>query len=295
MVTVTLIPMITDQITPFVFDALPVRGALIHLSRSWRRMLRDHQYDDIVLETLGHSAAATGLIAQSMKFDGAITLQIQGEGNLHMLVMQCTSDLEVRGMASFNEGGDARTFGDLMRNAHCAITVDTGDRPYQGIVEIERSSLANSLQNYFARSVQVPSHVMLVSDASLSGGILLQQMPGQSMLNEDDWNRLGYVVATLRARDFENSDNMELIGKLFAEDDVRVFESKPVAFRCHCSQRRAEEVLRMLGEEETREVVEEQGIVDVTCEYCGRQRSFDPIDISRLFVDNAVSGPDSVQ
>lgn len=198
-------------------------------------------------------------------------------------------------MASFNEDGGAETFGDLMQRAHCAITVDTGDRPYQGIVEIERSSLADSLQNYFARSVQVPSHVMLVSDASLSGGILLQQMPGPSMLNEDDWNRLGYVVATLRANDFENSDNMELIGKLFAEDDVRVFESKPVAFRCRCSQRRAEEVLRMLGEDETREAVEEQGIVDVTCEYCGRQRSFDPIDISRLFADNAVSGPDSVQ
>jgi len=287
--------MSADQITPFVFDALPVRGALVHLSRSWRRMLRDHDYDEIVRETLGHAAAATGLIVQSMKFDGAITLQIQGDGNLHMLVMQCTSDLEVRGMASFGENSDADSFGKLLRNAHCAITVDTGDRPYQGIVEIERSSLANSLQNYFARSVQVPSHVMLVSDASLSGGILLQQMPGQSTLNDDDWNRLGYVVATLRASDFENSDNMELIGKLFAEDDVRVFESKPVVFRCRCSQQRAEEVLRMLGEDETREAVEEQGIVDVTCEYCGRQRSFDPIDISRLFADNVVSGPDSVQ
>lgn len=287
--------MSADQITPFVFDALPVRGALVHLSRSWRRMLRDHDYDEIVRETLGHAAAATGLIVQSMKFDGAITLQIQGDGNLHMLVMQCTSDLEVRGMASFGENSDADSFGELLQNAHCAITVDTGDRPYQGIVEIERSSLANSLQNYFARSVQVPSHVMLVSDASLSGGILLQQMPGQSTLNDDDWNRLGYVVATLRASDFENSDNMELIGKLFAEDDVRVFESKPVVFRCRCSQQRAEEVLRMLGEDETREAVEEQGIVDVTCEYCGRQRSFDPIDISRLFADNVVSGPDSVQ
>jgi len=287
--------MSADQITPFVFDALPVRGALIHLSRSWRRMLRDHQYDNAVRDTLGHAAAATGLIAQSMKFDGAITFQIQGAGNLHMLVMQCTNDLELRGMASFNENGGAETFGDLMQNAHCAITVDTGDKPYQGIVEIERSSLADSLQNYFARSVQVPSHVMLVSGATLSGGILLQQMPGQSVLNDDDWNRLGFVVATLCASDFENTGNMELIGKLFAEDDVRVFESKPVVFRCRCSKLRAEEVLRMLGEEDAREAVEEQGIVDVTCEYCGRRRSFDPIDISRLFADNVVSGPDSVQ
>ena len=223
--------MIADHVIPFVFDALPVRGALINLSRAWRRMLRDHEYDDAVQETLGHAAAATGLIAQCMKFDGAITLQIQGDGDLRMLVMQCTSELELRGMASYDEDGNAKTFGDLVHNAHCAITVDAGDGPYQGIVEIDRSSLADSLQNYFARSVQVPRHVMLVSDASLSGGILLQQMPGQYTINEDDWNRLGYIAATLRTSDFDVTDGTDLVGKLFAEDDVRVFRSKPVCLQ----------------------------------------------------------------
>ena len=287
--------MVADRITPFVFDSLPVRGALISLSRSWRRMLRDHDYDQVVRETLGHAAAATGLIAQSLKFDGAITLQIQGGGGLRMLVMQCTSDLELRGMASAGDDTAAETFGDLVQDAHCAITVDAGERPYQGIVEIDRSSLADSLENYFSRSVQVPSHVALVSDASLSGGILLQQMPEHRGLDEDDWNRLGYIAATLRAGDFGAADSLGLIGKLFAEDDLRVFEPKPVVFRCRCSRRRTEEVLRMLGESETREVLAERGRVDVTCEYCGQRREFDPIDISRLFTANAVSGPDSVQ
>jgi molecular chaperone Hsp33 len=284
-----------DNITPFVFDSLPVRGALISLSRSWRRMLRDHDYDQVVRETLGHAAAATGLIAHSLKFDGAITLQIQGGGGLRMLVMQCTSELELRGMANAGEDAAASSFGDLVQDAHCAITVDTGERPYQGIVEMETSSLADSLENYFARSVQVPSHVMLVSNESLSGGVLLQQMPGRQGLDEDDWNRLGYLAATLNTVDFESADGMAVIGKLFAEDDVRVFEPRPVVFRCRCSRRRTEEVLRMLGEAETREVLDERGKVDVTCEYCGRRRSFDPIDISRLFTANAVSGPDSVQ
>jgi molecular chaperone Hsp33 len=287
--------MIADRITPFVFDSLPVRGALISLSRSWRRMLRDHDYEGLIRDTLGHAAAATGLIAQSLKFDGAITLQIQGGGGLRMLVMQCTSELELRGMASADEDAAAESFGDLVQDAHCAITVDTGERPYQGIVEIERSSLADSLENYFARSVQVPSHVALVSDESLSGGILLQQMPGQQELDDDDWNRLGYLAATLRTRDLGAANGVALIGKIFAEDDVRVFEPKPVVFRCRCSRVRAEEVLRMLGESETREVLAERGRVDVTCEYCGRRREFDPIDISGLFTDNAVAGPDSVQ
>jgi molecular chaperone Hsp33 len=114
-------------------------------------------------------------------------------------------------------------------------------------------------------------------------------------MDDDDWNRLGYVAATLRTADFGTAEGMDLIGKLFAEDDVRVFRSKPVIFRCRCSQHRVEEVLRMLGEAETCEVVEERGRVDVTCEYCGRRRTFDAIDVSRLFADNAVSGSDSLQ
>ena len=286
--------MSADHVTPFIFESLPVRGALIHMARSWRRMLRDHDYNAIVQETLGHAAAATGLIAQSLKFDGAVTLQIQGTGDLRMLVMQCTSDHEMRGMATLAPEIAAGTYAELIENAHCAITVDSGERPYQGIVEVNQTSLAASLQNYFERSVQVPSHLVLLSDASLAAGILLQQMPGQR-IDADDWNRLGFLAATLKIGDFDSADAMELIGKLFAEDDVRVFPGSDVVFNCRCSQRRAEEVLRMLGEEETRQALEEQGDIEVICEYCGRRRQFDSVDVTQLFADNPVSGPDSVQ
>lgn len=286
--------MFADHVIPFIFESMPVRGEIIYLSRAWRRMLRDHDYDPVVRETLGHAAAATGLIAESLKFEGAVTMQIQGAGDLRMLVMQCTSDLELRGMATTSAEVGAQTFDELIEAAHCAITVDAGDSPYQGIVEIDNASLAASLENYFARSVQVPSHVALVSDETMCGGVLLQQMPGQ-VIDEDDWKRLGFLAATLTTGDFPDATGIELIGKLFSEDDVRVFEGHPVSFRCRCSRQIAEEVLRMLGEDETRGVIEEQGQVEVICEYCGRRRSFDPIDISRLFTDNVVSGPDSVQ
>ncbi len=286
--------MFADHVIPFVFESLPVRGEIIHLSRSWRRMLRDHDYAPITRETLGHAAAAIGLIAQSLKFDGSVTLQLQGSGDLRMLVMQCTSELELRGMASTVPTVNAKDFEQLMRSAHCAITVDSGERPYQGIVEVSSASLAASLENYFDRSVQVPSHVALVADDSLAGGILLQQMPGQS-IDEDDWTRLGLLAKTLSHQDFSDNSGIELIGKIFNEDDVRVFEGQPVVFRCRCSARRAEEVLRMLGEAEIREAIEEQGSLEVICEYCGCLRQFDSVDVSRLFADNVVKGPDSVQ
>jgi molecular chaperone Hsp33 len=283
-----------DSIIPFGFESLPVRGALIHLSRSWRRMLRNHNYDALVTETLGHAAAATGLIAQSLKFDGAITLQIQSKGALQMLVMQCTSDLDMRGMAVVDADKAATDFSELAAGAHCAVTVDNKDRPYQGIVEIAEESLAASLEHYFTRSVQVPSHIMLVANDEIAGGILLQQVPG-SPIDEDDWNRLQFLAATLAEKDFDREAGIELIGKLFAEDDVRVYEPRPVNFRCRCSARKTEDVLKMLGEAEARDALAEQGSIEVICEYCGHRRHFDAVDVERLFVDNVVTGPTSVQ
>jgi molecular chaperone Hsp33 len=276
-----------DVVMPFVFEALPVRGAIIQLQKSWHRMLLGHNYDQPVLETLGHSAAASALIAQSLKFDGSITLQINGNGPLTMLVMQCTSDLELRGMASAGQLDDDIAFSELVRKARCAITVDAGamERPYQGIVEVSGDSLADSIEDYYARSAQIPTHLQLVSDRNCCGGILLQQMPGEQRPVADDWRRLGLLASTLRVDDVADGLTPSLLGRLFAEDDLRVFRPRGAQFRCRCSRRRSEDVLKLLGEQDTRDLLAEQGKIEVTCEYCGRTRTFDSIDISRLFTE----------
>jgi molecular chaperone Hsp33 len=286
--------MSADSVIGFAFESLPVRGALIHMDRSWRRMQRDHDYDALLTETLGHAAAATGLIAQSLKFDGAITLQLQGKGALQMLIMQCTSELHMRGMASVEADYTARNFVELAGNAHCAITVDNGDRPYQGIVAIDGESLSSSLEHYFERSVQVPSHVALVANDKIAAGLLLQKIPGE-VIAADDWARLKFLAETLSGKDFDGEAGVSLIGKLFAEDDVRVHPARPVEFRCRCTNQKVEDVLKMIGEQESRSVLEEQGKIEVVCEYCGEKRFFDSVDVTRLFAENVVSGPDSVQ
>ena len=286
--------MSADSVIPFAFETLPVRGALIHLGRTWRRMQRDHDYSPLLVETLGHAAAATGLIAQSLKFDGAITLQIQGSGALQMLVMQCTSAHEMRGMAVAQEDAGARDFTDLARGARCAITVDSGERPYQGIVAMDGESLSASLEHYFQRSVQVPSHIALVANDEVAGGILLQQMPGQP-IDADDWNRLHFLVATLSTADFAGDVGADLLAKLFAEDDVRAYDSRPVRFQCRCSAGKTEDVLRMIGEAEARQALTEQGDIEIVCEYCGRRRRYDAVDVERVFAAKPVSpGPDSL-
>jgi molecular chaperone Hsp33 len=286
----------SDIVMPFVFESLPIRGAVIQLERSWHRMLLGHDYEQPVLETLGQSAAASALIAQSLKFDGSITLQISGDGPLAMLVVQCTSKLELRGMASAGPLDEDLAFPDLVNKARCAITVDAGamERPYQGIVEVSGDSLADSIEHYYARSAQVPSHLQLVSDSRCCGGILLQQMPSAGDPAADDWRRVGLLASTLGLRDVAGGVGPDLLTRLFAEDDLRVFRPRETVFRCRCSDRRAEDVLKLLGKEETAEVLEEQGKIEVTCEYCGRVRTFDSIDIERLFAEGGLRPSDTL-
>lgn len=285
-----------DVVVPFVFESLPVRGALVQLESAWQRMQAGHDYAEPVIEILGHAAAATALIAQSLKFDGSVTMQISSEGPLGIVVMQATDGLDVRGMATSHDVDDGAQFPDLVKGAHCAVTVDAGamERPYQGIVEINPESLAASFENYFDRSVQVPSHMALQCVNSCCGGILLQQMPGERPATEDDWRRLGFLIATLRHEDLVDGATPALLQKIFAEDDVRMFQSRSVRFHCRCSQSRVEEVLRFLGEAETRAALAEEGSVDVTCEYCGKVRSFDPVDVSRVFADHVVQSSDII-
>lgn len=286
----------SDVVIPFLFEKLPVRGALIQLQHSWARMQLGNEYNDTLTDILGQSVAATGLIAQSLKFKGRITLQINGDGPLSMLVMQSTDKLEVRGMAIAPDISENMSYAEIMADSHCAITVDAGamERPYQGIIEMLGDSLSQSLENYFSQSVQVRSHLMLVANRSHCGGILLQQMPEKGKPLQDDWHRLGLLAATLRSEDLANGTGAMLVGKLFAEDDVRVFEPRPIVFKCACSQERAEEVLRLLGEKDATSAGIEQGKVEVVCEYCGQKRIFDPVDISRLFADQPVEGSATV-
>ncbi|MGB5580564.1 MAG: Hsp33 family molecular chaperone HslO [Woeseia sp.] len=275
----------SDKVIPFIFESLPVRGALVQLKSSWQRMQLGHQYERPVLEVLGHAAAASTLIAQSLKFDGQITLQITGSGPLTMLVMQCTSELELRGMARADLPGGELPYAELVAKAQCAITVDGEalERPYQGIVEVCGNSLAESLEHYYDRSAQVPTHLALVGKQHVAGGLLLQRMPHGGELDDDDWRRLGLLAATLRPEDLSEGAAIELLARIFAEDDLRVLEGRAAVFHCRCSQQRTEDVLRMLGAAEAEEALGTLGRIDVTCEYCGRTRSFDEVDVKRLF------------
>ena len=221
--------MATDIVLPFVFENIPVRGAVVQLKETWQRLQRDHRYAPAVSSTLGEAAAATMLIVQGLKSLSTVTLQITGGGPLSMLVMQATSALEIRGLASTRDDIAAKTFRELVADGHCAITVDSeqSEHPYQGIVDISGDTLARCLEGYYLRSAQIPSHLALAATDEVCGGILLQQMPGRELHAEDDWQRLGLLAGTLHGKDLHAGINAGLIGRVFAEDDVACVSRAP--------------------------------------------------------------------
>ena len=282
----------------FMFDRLPVRGALLQLDEQWQQLHGQHDYSDSVRDLLGQTVAASAMIASTMKFDGMLTLQVHGKGALGMLIAQCTESLHVRGMAGELEpSASAASFADLVADGRLSLTVDAKDAKdrYQGIVELRPESMASSLAAYYEDSAQLPAHFVLLGDAQHVCALMLQRMPDDSGLQDDDWHRLCLMADTLPPEEFAAGMSYSLLAKLFAEDDVRVFDARDVAFRCRCTTARAERAVRMLGEQDANALLAERdNRIEIVCEFCNRKRTLDAGDVARLFNPAAVDGDSAV-
>ena len=293
----------SDLVRRFVLERLPIRGHSVRLERSWLE-LREHQdYPPAVQALLGEAVGAVVLLAATLKFDGTLTLQLQGKGLVDLLVAQCTHDFKVRGMARHSPIGDAAGFRSLAGDGQIVVTVESTDRgsSYQGVVPISGDSLAESLEAYFVQSEQVPTRAMLAATKGVVSGMLVQRMPGEGGKQSVDpaalesaWMKVDHAMAAISGQDLLEDDVESRLVKMFGDDAVRVFGGHPVKFECRCSRERVANVLRSLGAEEVRSVIEEQGVCTVTCEFCQRPYKFDAIDVEQLFTDGAPRGSDAI-
>lgn len=274
----------TDCLRRFVFENTDVRGELVWLDASWRAVLERQPCPEPVRDLLGQAMAAAVLLSATIKFDGYLQLQLQGSGPISLLVIEATAARTVRGIAHWEGDVEGMDFSALTREARLMITIDpgTGGERYQGMVPVEGKSLAETLEHYFARSEQLATRLWLAVDNERAGGMLLQQLPRESH-NEEDWNRDVMLGETLTDEELLGLSAQELLHRLYHEEDLRLFESEPVSFRCSCSSERIESMLRGLGYDEVREILEEQGEVDVTCEFCAQSYAYDAVDVERLF------------
>ncbi len=293
-----------DCLHRFMFEEYPIRGHLVHLDAAWRALIEHREYPAAIRDTLGEAVVASLLLAATIKFDGVLSLQLQGDGPMHLLLAQCTSGLGVRGLARYREGAltgmgtglrlgaDAAPIAGLIGTGNLTVTLETddGSRRYQGVVPIAGERLAESLQGYFENSEQLPTRLWLHADATGLSGMLMQKLPASDATPEmdaaavdDAWRRVQMIGETLTAEELRTLADAQILHRLFNEDDVRLFEPSPVYFRCRCSRERVGGMLQGLGEVETRSVLAERGEVEVRCDFCNRAYVFDAVDVARLF------------
>ena len=283
-----------DAILNFLFDALPVRGVLVQLGAEWRELSGLHDYAPAVRELLGQALGASAMIASTMKFEGMLTLQLNGKGALGMLIAQCNDRLQVRGMAGeLDDALPGRSFRDMIGDGRLTLTVDTRDARdrYQGIVGVEAATFAGSLAGYYRESAQLGAHFVLLADEHHVTGLMLQRMPDGGDIDADDWRRLCLMADTLTHAETAGGVDHGLVHRLFSEDDIVAYEARPVTFHCRCSRQRAERAVAMLGETDAQRLLEERdGRIDIVCEFCNRKRTLDAVDVARLFNPAAVEG-----
>jgi molecular chaperone Hsp33 len=315
-----------------MFEGLPVRGMLVRLTDAWQDILQRRResggYPEAVTELLGEMTAAATLMQANIKFNGALVMQIMGDGPVKLAVAEVQPDLSLRATATVVGEVAANAPLSHMVNVNnlgrCAITLDPKDRlpgqqPYQGVVPLfgdrheKLEKLSDVIEHYMLQSEQLDTCLVLAANDQVAAGLLIQRLPMQGVANLDgsgvvrsdedqigrneDYNRIAILASSLKREELLELDAETILRRLFWEEDVRRFE--PLAdeqgpkFACTCSHERVGSMLRSLGREEVESILAEQGQVDVGCEFCGAQYRFDPVDAAQVFLQPLKQAPGS--
>ena len=285
-----------DQLQHFLFSDADIRGQLVGLEQCYREALENHDYPEIVQGLIGEFMAAATLLSGTIKIDGTLSIQAQGDGNLSLIMAECRNNQEVRAVARWRD--DTRipdqldTLHDLLGHGRLVITIDPeqGQR-YQGIVPLEGSSLARCLESYFDQSEQLKTRIWLsASPGEGASGLLLQAMPSTADLTDrDSWPRICLLTDTLTDQELQALQNVSLIYRLYHEEEVSLYPPSEVSFRCHCNRDRTMNALISLGQEELEELLAEQGRIDVKCEFCNKDYHFNREDLEPYMMEQDIT------
>lgn len=281
--------MTLDKLQRFIFDETDVRGEIVQLGQSYRQVLNNGSYPPIIKNLLGELLAATSLLSATMKFDGIFTLQARGDGDLSMLVADCTRQKMLRAIAKLQPGANPNTDNliELLGKGVLSITIDPaqGER-YQGVVPLEAPNLSHCLEAYFQQSEQLPTRLWLFADGETAGGLLLQALPAQLQTEEDRntyFDHLAALANTITGPEFLAIDSEQMLTRLFHQEKVRLYPATEIAFGCSCSTDRTSQMLHSLGEKEAMNIVADQGAIEVQCEFCHQQYRFDKSAVKDIF------------
>lgn len=287
----------SDTLQRFIFEHAPIRGELVQLAATWQAVTERHTYPAPLRKLLGELMAAGALLAATLKFEGTLILQLHGSGAVKLVVVECAAGHAMRATAKWDgelpdHPGMEANLRTLLGSGRFVINLvpESGAQSYQGVVDLDADSVAAALEHYMAASEQIETRLWLACDDTHAAGLLIQKLPERESADADAWPRAGQLAATVRAEELLRLPPQTLLRRLFHEEDLRVFEPRPVFFRCSCSRERVTGMLRMLGPAEVRSVIAERGEVEVHCEFCNRRYAFDAVDAEEIFA-SAIAAP----
>jgi len=271
-----------NEIQTFVLEDSGIRGALVRLAETWQQVVAAHEYPPDVRALLGEGVVSTLLLASGLKTTPSVSLQLQGEGPLKLLLVQCTDGQRVRGMASFKPAPEGAP---LLGEGKLVVNLDTG-KPngfFQGIVPLTSTKLEECLESYFAQSEQLDTRLVLRRDAERVAGLLLQVLPGHDDTRAvDAFETAAACAATVSTDELTKLAAEDLLPKLFPGQSIRLFAARPVAHDCRCTPERLAGVVRMLGPDEVKSLLAEQGHVELKCEFCNRAFRYDDVQVDAI-------------
>lgn len=275
-----------DSLQRFIFEHASIRGEIAHLDESFKTIMSQRDYPPMVKNLLGEALVSCILLAGSIKFEGDLSLQFQGDDRLPLLLVQCDNTLKIRGFAACKDGLEIKDYAEAFLSGQMVLTINQYNQTqsYQSVVPIQATSMAENLMFYFAQSEQIASRVWLAVDDDRAAGMILQLMPGQDTTEREQfWEYAVALGQTVNESELLNLDNTTLLHRLYHETELRLYEARPIAFQCRCTEEKMKDVLKVLGEEDAKELLKAKGTIDVSCDFCNKKYEFDAIDITLLF------------
>jgi molecular chaperone Hsp33 len=278
-----------DQIQRFVFDDANVRGEIVQINQTFADVLASKAYPESMQALLGDMLVATSLLVETLKVEGEVSLQVQGKGDVSYALITANHKQELRGLARWeNDPGDT-PFDEIFAGGIFTITItpEKGQR-YQGIVAIDKPTLAQCIEAYFQQSEQLPTRIEIRHDLKnqRAGGLFLQVLPDQAESSADkentDFEHFSTLAETIQGEELTGLPFNEMLHRLFHENEVRLFDANDVQFKCTCSREKSAFALKSIDKAELHSIIDEQGVIVMNCQMCNAEYRYDAVDVEAI-------------
>ena len=282
----------TDVLNRYLFDNLHARGELVNLKQTFQDIIALHDYPDGVKQLLGELVAATCLLTATLKFEGEIAVQLQGDGPIGYLAVNGDHNQKMRGIARMVSETTASTLKELIGKGNMIITIrPSNGEAYQGVVALEQATLAECLAHYFEVSEQIPTKIWLYTNSDMTqiAGSLVQLLPDgdNKEKQQADFEHLCQLTNTIKNEEIFSLEPQTLLYRLYHQEEVRIFEPQKVSYQCSCSEEKCLTAIAQIEPSELESIIAEQGNVSMTCDYCMTTYKFERPQLAQ-FIDDVM-------